>query len=380
MNSLMGAHQGEAMNSLTGDHQGEAMNKGSGGEQEELRSGEDQHQKIHRVRGGDLVVLPAGVAHWCLNDGKEDLVAVSVNDLNTQANQLDQKLRSYYLAGSQNQESQRGQSYESQRGSQKGPQQGSGESDTYQNILSPFDENLMADALNVDVETVRNMRKEDGRGYIVKVREDMSVIRPDEDYEEADERERERERGTNGLEETICTARIHHYLDNPREADVYSRDAGRLNIVNMLKLPILSYLDLSAEKGDLLPNAIHAPHWLMNAHSIFYITRGEAQVQVVGNNGQRLLDDRVNEGDIFTVPQYFAATFRAGSEGVEWVAFRTSALPISNPVAGSTSVFRGMPAQVIAESYGIGLQEAQNIKYGRQQHTLLLPPGRRSSN
>ncbi|XP_043693140.1 11S globulin seed storage protein 2-like [Telopea speciosissima] len=346
--------------------------------QEGGRRRSDQHQKVHRVHKGDLVALPAGVAHWCLNDGNEELIAVSVTDLNNQANQLDQKLRSYYLAGGRNHESQRGPQRRQQRG---------WESETFQNVFRAFDENLMAEALNVPVETVRNMQREDKRGYIVRVRKDMSVIRPDE-YEEDDEGEESREGGhrygqregrSNGLEETVCTTRIHHYMDNPSEADVYSRHAGRLNLVNKLKLPILSYLDLSAEKGELLPNAIHAPHWSMNAHSIVYVTRGEARVQVVGNNGERLLDDRVREGDIFSIPQYFASTARAGRNGFEWVAFKTSAMPIKNSLVGSTSVFRAMPAQVLAESYGLRIQEAQKLKFSRDQYTVLLPPSRSSS-
>ncbi|KAI3866317.1 hypothetical protein MKW98_007972, partial [Papaver atlanticum] len=43
----------------------------------------DQHQKVHRVLQGDIVSLPAGVAHSCYKDGNEELVVVS----------------SFYLAG-----------------------------------------------------------------------------------------------------------------------------------------------------------------------------------------------------------------------------------------------------------------------------------------
>lgn len=57
----------------------------------------DLHQKVHRIRQGDIVALPAGAAHWCFNDGNEELVAISVTDLNNQANQLDQKLRVIYM-------------------------------------------------------------------------------------------------------------------------------------------------------------------------------------------------------------------------------------------------------------------------------------------
>ncbi|KAJ4967778.1 hypothetical protein NE237_014479 [Protea cynaroides] len=358
----------------------ESYRGGSEGEREEQegrRSRRDEHQRVQRVRRGDIVALPAGVAHWCHNDGNEDLVAISVSDLNNHANQLDQKLRSYFLAGGNREGSQ---------GSERGDQhhRRGWESETFQNIFRNFDENLIAEALNVPEETVRNMQRDDDRGFIVRVREDMSVIRPDEyDEEERHRFRRERrerdETAENGLEETFCSMRIHHYLDEPREADVYSRHAGRLNSVNMFKLPILRYIDMSAEKGDLLPNAILAPHWNLNAHTIVYITRGEAHVQIVGNNGQTLMDDRVRDGDLFAIPQYFASALRAGRDGVEWVSFKTSRMPMKSPLVGSTSVFRAMPVQVLAEAFGIRIHEAQNLKFGREHHTLLLPSSRRSS-
>jgi quercetin dioxygenase-like cupin family protein len=50
---------------------------------------QDQHQKVHRFREGDVIALPAGVAHWCYNDGKERVIAVTVLDMANSANQLD---------------------------------------------------------------------------------------------------------------------------------------------------------------------------------------------------------------------------------------------------------------------------------------------------
>jgi len=53
----------------------------------------DLHQKVHRFRRGDILAIPPGAVHWCYNDGNEELVAVAINDLNNQANQLDQNFR-----------------------------------------------------------------------------------------------------------------------------------------------------------------------------------------------------------------------------------------------------------------------------------------------
>jgi uncharacterized cupin superfamily protein len=53
----------------------------------------DEHQKIHRFQQGDVVALPAGVAHWCYNDGDAPIVAIYVTDIYNSANQLDPRHR-----------------------------------------------------------------------------------------------------------------------------------------------------------------------------------------------------------------------------------------------------------------------------------------------
>ncbi|KAI7980675.1 hypothetical protein LOK49_Contig121G00013 [Camellia lanceoleosa] len=45
--------------------------------------------------------------------------------------------------------------------------------------------------------------------------------------------------------------RLHQNIDERREADIYSNQADRINIVNQHKLPILRFLDMSVERGNL---------------------------------------------------------------------------------------------------------------------------------
>lgn len=58
-------------------------------ESQGARRSEDQHQRIVRFREGDVLAFPPGVAHWCFNDGKEPVVAVSLLDIRNSENQLD---------------------------------------------------------------------------------------------------------------------------------------------------------------------------------------------------------------------------------------------------------------------------------------------------
>lgn len=53
----------------------------------------DEHQKVHRFREGDVIALPAGVTYWSYNDGDVPLVAVSVSDTRNSANQLEPRRR-----------------------------------------------------------------------------------------------------------------------------------------------------------------------------------------------------------------------------------------------------------------------------------------------
>lgn len=341
------------------------------GEEEEREFGGqsgDLHQKVYRFHRGDILAIPPGAVHWYYNDGNEEVVAVAINDLNNQANQLDQNFRAFYLAGGLGRGEQPG--LRGIRGTQRFQ---------FQNIFSAFDPELMAEAFNVPVDLVRRMQQSEDRSLIVRVdRGEMRVLSPDEAEEEEEEycRRRTRYMGleVNGLEETICTMRLRHSLDNRREADVFSREGGRLNILNEHKLPILRYLDMSAEKGHMFPNTIYSPHWSMNSHTVVYVTRGEAHMQVVGSSGQTLMDERVREGEMFVIPQYFASTCRAGRNGFEYVAFKTTSSPMKSPVVGYTSVFRAMPVQVLTNSYMISPSEAQKLKFNREHQTVFLSP------
>ncbi|KAL9255568.1 11S globulin seed storage protein 2-like protein [Drosera capensis] len=373
----------------------------------------DMHQKVHRFRQGDLIAIPAGAAHWCYNDRDVDVIAVAVHDLNNQANQLDQSLRMFFLAGGAPLTALTGQTRRTMG------------QENLMNIMNAFDPELMAEAFGVSMETMQKMQVQDGRGFIVRA-ETMRMLRPEgeeEEYEiiegeeeiygrrrgyegaeayrrrrieggeEAYWRRRGMRRGgwydnaleettSNGLEEAICAMKVRHNMNTRREADVYTRHGGRLNIVNENKLPLLRFLGMSAEKGHLFPNAIYAPHWEMHGHTMVYCTRGEARVQVVGSRGQLVMDEMMREGDMFIIPQYFACACRAGMDGFEFVSFKTTSLPKKSTMAGLTSVFRSMPLEVVMNSFLMSRTEAQDIKQMRaqQQQTYFLSPMMRSSS
>ncbi|CAA7410407.1 unnamed protein product [Spirodela intermedia] len=323
---------------------------------EEERRGEslrDQHQKIHRFREGDVIALPAGVATWFYNDGETPVVAVTVADSGNNANQLDQTLRRFELAGSPE-----------RRESSEGEEAFSG------NVFRGLNVDVLAEAFGVSRETIRKLQgHDDRRGNIVRVERGLQFVRPErrqerqEEEEEEEERRRRRTRGTNGLEEILCNLRNRENIRNPDRADVYSREAGSVTSLNSQKLPILRQ------------NAHYAPHWNINAHSILYVTRGRARLQISGNQGRGASFDReVRRGQIVVIPQNFVVAAQAGSEGFEWVSFKTEDFPLVSPLAGKASVFRGLPEGVIANSYRLSDEEARRVKHGRGEEFLVFRP------
>ncbi|KAK6937774.1 Cupin 1 [Dillenia turbinata] len=334
-------------------------------QQESRQKFRDQHQKIGRYRQGDLFALPAGVAHWCYNDGDEPLVALVFLDTTNDANQLDSNARKFSLAGNPR---------DGQRGIfRKGQEETSGGS-----IFRGFDTRTLAEAFGVSIETAKKLQNpEDRRGNIVRVEGGLQMSSPTLSREEQ-EREDRSGPNVNGLEETICSSRLIETLADPSRADVYNPQAGRLSSLNSYNLPILEFLQLSAEHGKLYKNAMMAPHSNLNAHSVIYGLRGSARVQIVSERGQAVFDDVLREGDLVIAPQNFALLKQAGNEGFEWVAFKTNANAMISPLSGKTSVMRSLPLDVIANSYQMSREEASRLKYNREEVTLLAPTYRSS--
>ncbi|KAK4482463.1 hypothetical protein RD792_009620 [Penstemon davidsonii] len=320
-----------------------------GSESEQSRRFVDRHQKVRQFRQGDVLALPAGFTLWLYNNGDDQLITVALLDTGNEANQLDQTFRNFFLAGKPQGAS---QNFFYSHGKRQGQKN---------NIFYGFDDEILAEIFGVDREIVRKLKgQDDERGQIVRA-ERLNVVFP---------RERQWESSRpNGLEETVCSLKLRENLDEPSSADVYNPQAGRLSSLNSHKLPILRLLRLSAEKGVLRRNAIMAPHWTANAHSIIYVTRGSGRFQVVGHTGKSVFDGEVREGQMIIVPQNFVVVKKASDndEGLEWISFKTNDNAIASPLAGRLSAFRAMPEEVLMNAYDISKEDARRLKYSREE-------------
>ncbi|PWA59584.1 glutelin type-B 1 [Artemisia annua] len=344
--------------------------------QQQIEQGSsDRHQKIRHFRQGDVIVIPTGAAHWMYNDGQEEIIAVVLLDSTNPANQLDQFHRRFFLAGNPNegeQQQQRGMQRQQKTWgrTQKGqsPEEGSA------NIFRGFDLQILREVFNVDQETAQQLQSpNDQRGHIVRVEGGLQVVKPpirSEQYEQ--------QGPWNGLEETVCSAKITSNVNDAERADFFNPQAGWTTHLNSFKLPILEMVQLSAERGVLNRNAIVSPYWIMNAHSILYVTRGNMRMQIVNNEGQAVFDDIVQEHQVVVIPQNFAVAKQAQEQGCQWIAFRTNDNAMINTLAGHTSIIQAMPLHVVANAFQMSPQEAWGLKNNRQE-TVMFSPSTRSS-
>ncbi|XP_024164468.1 prunin 1 Pru du 6 [Rosa chinensis] len=370
---------GVMMTALPGCPETFELSQGSQQGQEEGQGFDDleRHQKVRLIGEGDIIAIPPGIVHWVHNNGNSPLVAVSLLDTGNDLNQLDRNPRRFYLAGNPADEfnQHEGEGISQQR-------RHSGQGSNNNNIFAGFDASLLADALNVDIETAMKVQGQNDqtRSQIVRVEGKFGFLHPPirsshaqrTQQEQQDEQQGQQGRHDNGLGETLCNIALKGYLGDPRRADIYTPQAGHINILNSNDMPILKQMSLSAETGFLYNNAIYSPHWNLFAHEIFYVIRGSARVQVVNDNGEAILDDEVREGQLFIVPHNHAVLQKAvDNQGFEYIAFKTQDNAVINTMAGRTSVLRALPDNVLANAYQISQEEARMLKYERQE-TLVL--------
>ncbi|KAG6467209.1 hypothetical protein ZIOFF_074980 [Zingiber officinale] len=330
----------------------------------------DEHQKVQFFREGDVLAYPAGVANWVYNNGEVPIIAIAVADTSSNANQLDRQHRQFLLAGRERRSQEQSAPAEERIQQQKG-----------NNLLSGFELELLAEALGVDKEVARKIQNlnDDNRGDIVRVEKGLQTLEPQRRAEqEAREQEREESEETreNGLEETYCTLKNRQNIANPSLADYYNPRAGRLTSLNIQKLPILRFIQLSAERGVLRRNAIQPPHWNINAHSIMYVVRGSGRLQVVGHRGRTVFDGELRQGQLLVVPQQHVVVKKAQSEQFEWISFKTNENALASHIVGKASLLRGIPVEVLMNSYRISREEARRVKFNRGNEIAIFSPRR----
>ncbi|XP_076932114.1 11S globulin subunit beta-like [Bidens hawaiensis] len=238
------------------------------------------------------------------------------------------------------------------------------------NMFAGFTDDILSEVFGgIEYEIVSRLKGlNDNRGLIV-LAENFKVVIPEQQSGAAN----------NLAEQTICSTQLSASISNPDSADVFNPSGGRVTNLNSNKLPILKSFQLNAERGVLYKNAVLAPHFNLNAHSIMYIISGSARIQIVRSEGVAAFDEAVKTGQLIVVPQSFPVIMKAGEEGCEWVAFKTNDNAITAQLAGRFSYIWSLPDEILANAYNISPEQAKSLKYNRKEGVILSPRSRSGS-
>ena len=355
----------------------------AGEAQSSIQKMRDEHQQLHQFHQGDVIAVPAGVAHWLYNNGDSPVVAFTVIDTSNNANQLDPKRREFFLAGKPRSSwQQQSYSYQTEQLSRN------------QNIFAGFNPDLLSEALSVSKQTVLRLQGlSDPRGAIIRVENGLQALQPSLQVEPVKEEQTQaylptkqlqptwsRSGGAcgqqNGLDEIMCAFKLRKNIDNPQSSDIFNPHGGRITRANSQNFPILNIIQMSATRIVLQNNALLTPRWTVNAHTVMYVTAGQGRIQVVDHRGRSVFDGELHQQQILLIPQNFAVVVKARREGFAWVSFKTNHNAVDSQIAGKASILRALPVDVVANAYRLSREDSRRVKFNRGDEMAVFAPRR----
>nr|GMC90652.1 glutelin type-A 3 isoform X1 [Ipomoea batatas] len=153
------------------------------------------------------------------------------------------------------------------------------------------------------------------------------------------------------------------------------KNGGSLVSATAGNFPLLNDVGLSVFLVKLEPKSMLTPGYTADAsYKLCYVSRGSARIQIVGLNGQLVLDDKVEAGQLFVVPKFFSASLIADKEGLELVATLTSPEPILGNLAGYGSVWKALSPSILKASLNLSMEDEDIFKAKIAEATIIIPP------
>lgn len=287
-----------------------------------------EQQCVKKVRKGDAIPMPLGSFSWWFNNSKADLCVLSLGD--TSEAHRPGEYANFHLAG------------------RKGKAWGG--------IMHGLSTDFVAQAWDLDEATVKTLLEGQTGAAIVKVSTGLNIPEP--------------------TSEVLAPAYgefVYNCEDAKRDVDV--KRGGRVSVLTSDNLPILKKIGLSADLVKLDPGAMCSPGFSADAaYQVTYVVRGSGRVQVVNNEGERIIDAEIKGGHFFIVPRFCVVSKRAGKDGLEWFSIITKEKPIFSHLAGKTSVWKALSPEVLCASFNVDAEVEKRFRSGRSGDAIFFPP------
>ncbi|KAM0907581.1 hypothetical protein ACQ4PT_016084 [Festuca glaucescens] len=162
-------------------------------------------------------------------------------------------------------------------------------------------------------------------------------------------------------------------LEAPLDVDI--KGGGRVVVLNTANLPLVKEVGLGADLVRIDGHSMCSPGFSCDsAYQVTYIVRGSGRVQVVGIDGTRVLETRVEAGCLFIVPRFFVVSKIADEAGLEWFSIITTPNPIFSHLAGRTSVWKAISPEVLEASFNTTPEMEKMFRSKRLDSEIFFAP------
>ncbi|PWZ05714.1 Glutelin type-A 2 [Zea mays] len=162
-------------------------------------------------------------------------------------------------------------------------------------------------------------------------------------------------------------------LEAPLDVDIPG--GGRVVVLNTANLPLVREVGLGADLVRIDAHSMCSPGFSCDsAYQVTYIVRGSGRVQVVGPDGVRVLETRVEGGFLFIVPRFHVVSKIADASGMEWFSIITTPNPIFSHLAGKTSVWKAISAEVLQASFNTTPEMEKLFRSKRLDSEIFFAP------
>ncbi|KAF5203264.1 glutelin type-A 2-like [Thalictrum thalictroides] len=280
---------------------------------------EAEKEKVIAIKKGDAIALPFGVVTWWYNNEDTELVVLFLGT--TLKAHKAGEFTDFFLTGSNG-------------------------------IFTAFSTEFVARAWDLEQDQAKALVASQTGSGIVKLKDGTTLPAP---------KQADRDGIALNCEEA------------PLDVDIIQ--GGRVVVLNTQNLPLVGEVGFGADLVKLDGNAMCSPGFSCDsAYQVTYVIRGSGHVQVVGANGERVMETTVKAGSLFIVPRFFIVSKIADNDGLEWFSIVTTPNPIFSHLAGRTSVWKALSPEVLQASFNVTPEVEKLFTSKRTADAIFFPP------
>lgn len=156
--------------------------------------------------------------------------------------------------------------------------------------------------------------------------------------------------------------------------DVDVKNGGRVVILNTKNLPLVGQVGLGADLVRLDGNVMCSPGFSCDSVlQVTYIVKGSGRAEVVGVDGKKVLETRVEAGNLFRVPRFFVVSKIGDLKGMEWFSIITTPNPVFTHLANSFGVWKYLSSEVIQATFNVDADLVKNFSSKRASDAIFFP-------